>query len=172
MSDAFNFALARELANAVTSARSVRAENLEILSFAEAKRAAWEDTFQVAQESMDVLMNTKGYEPRLGWTDLREHMVGRELRGPVYRALVRTEPPLIESVFSELHPILATSEEAIEVMDDVVADIYHSVLSRHIHGPGHYFLEQVLSAYRDGFWPCGWRGSFPLVELMAYRFQK
>jgi len=170
MTDSFNFSLARDLARSVTAKLPAITPREAVSSFDEAKRAAWESEFPLAQDWMDALMNTTGYEAKLGWTDLREHMVGRELCGPIYESLVREEPPLIERAFNELRPILSVSEEASEVIDDIVADIYHSVLSRHIHGHSYSFWERVLQVYRDGYWPCGWRGRFPEMEFLVYRF--
>ena len=145
---------------------------IHVPTFQEAKRYALEQTqlFPVEPEVMDLLMNRTGYEPRLGWTDMREHMAGRELRGRSYTLHRKTDPSCFDQVFQRVHQILTSHSDATEVSEDIASDLYHCALSRYIHGAGCGFWERVLFVYRHGFWPCGWHGAFPDMQFMGYRF--
>jgi len=145
---------------------------VEVSTFEQAKRYAWEQTqvFPVEPEVMDLLMNKTGYEARLGWTDMREHMEGSELRGRSYTLYLKRNPSCFDRVFERVDRILASHPEAREASEDVASDLYHCALARCLHGVRYGFWERVLFVYRHGYWPCGWRGTFPDMQFMGYRF--
>jgi hypothetical protein len=145
---------------------------IDVPSFEQAKRYAWESkqVFPVEPEVMDLLMNKTGYEASLGWTDMREHMAGRELRGRSYTLHFRRDPSCFDRVFDHVDRILASHPEAREVSEDIASDLYHCALARYLHGARYGFWERVLFVYRHGYWPCGWSGTFPDMQFIGYRF--
>ena len=146
---------------------------IEVPSFQEARRYAWEQryVFPVEPEVMDLLMNTTGYEAQLGWTDMREHMAGRELRGRLYTLHLKRDPSCFDMIYERVDRILASHPEADEVSEDIASDLYHCALSRYLYGARYTFWERVLFVYRHGYWPCGWRGTFPDMRFMGHRFR-
>lgn len=145
---------------------------IEVPSFAQAKRYAWEqaERFPVEPEVMDLLMNRTGYEARFCWTDIREHMAGRELRGRSYTLHRKRDPGCADRVFERVDKVLATHPQAHEVSEDIATDLYHCALARYLHGVSFGFWERMLFVYRHGYWPCGWSGTFPDMQFLGYRF--
>ena len=175
MTRTLDFALIESLARVLVepSARSQTPHLvIEVPTFREARRYAQEQAqvFPVEPELMNLLMNKTGYQPQLGWTDMREHMAGRELSGRSYTLHLKREPACFHDVYHRVDKILASHPEASEVSEDIASDLYRCALSRYLHGARYGFWERVLFVYRHGYWPCGWRGTFPDMQFMGYRF--
>jgi len=175
MTRTFDIVLIETLARSLVEA-GIRSQTphliVEVPSFEQAKQYAWEQTerFPVEPEMMDLLLNETGREARLCWTDMREHMSGREIQGRTYTLYMKRNPNCFDRVFHHVDQILASHPEAREVSEDIASDLYHCALARYLHGVGYGFWERVLFVYRHGYWPCGWRGTFPDMQFLGYRF--
>lgn len=55
-----------------------------------------------------------------------------------------------------------------EIVDEVASDFYHCAYKRAILGGSPHFSERLYECYRDGGWPCGWKGEYPAGLLVVY----
>lgn len=56
-----------------------------------------------------------------------------------------------------------------ELLDDIVSDIKGCLFSRAVQGKDNEFFENILSIYLKGGWPCGWKGKWPIGDVLIYR---
>jgi len=96
----------------------------------------------------------------LNWTDLREREAGQIDGGTEVEALwetfVAAIPPRVPEPYAD-------------VVDDIVADLFHAASSRAAFGEGDRLFDRMWSAYRQGGWPCGWEGAYPDGRLIVYQ---
>jgi hypothetical protein len=106
----------------------------------------------------------------LTWSDLREQEMA-EVMGQRYSLSDFDEADeelggLIDEFGSVLQERL--SGEFLELIDDIVGDLYNVAYCRSVNGVTNGLLEKIYQAYLNGGWPCGWRGNFPKGELIVY----
>ncbi|MGY0694933.1 hypothetical protein ACW2QC_19560 [Virgibacillus sp. FSP13] len=41
-------------------------------------------------------------------------------------------------------------------------------LNRLVNGKTDNFYERVFKVYKEGGWPCGWKGTYPNGEMIAF----
>lgn len=125
----------------------------------DACKAAWENTYG---------------EEEFTWSDLRSLTMRR-----IHQAGYATEGyPLIEASLSKQMDELSRAlikrfrGDADEALgEDVISDMHHVLRARAVGGRSGGFAEQMIEAYREGYWPCGWVGEFPEGRPLTYARQ-
>lgn len=41
-------------------------------------------------------------------------------------------------------------------------------LNRLVNGKTDNFYEKIFEVYKQGGWPCGWKGTYPIGEIIVY----
>jgi hypothetical protein len=123
------------------------------------------------------------------WEDLTSNLVGELIgraecwghpdRKAISKALFRRflYSPLERQLAERLRGLLPAVEPlpgwdhcGQQVAHNAVTDLWYCAENRAFNGPNDNFWERLFRLYRQGLWPCGWRGVYPGPgKFVAYR---
>ncbi|MFE4524587.1 cytoplasmic protein [Cytobacillus firmus] len=58
--------------------------------------------------------------------------------------------------------------EYIDINEEVEGDLTMCALNRLVNGKTNNFYEKIFEIYKQGGWPCGWKGTYPIGEIIVY----
>lgn len=56
----------------------------------------------------------------------------------------------------------------IDINEEVEGDLTMCALNRLVNGKTDNFYEKIFEVYKQGGWPCGWKGTYPMGEIIVY----
>ena len=56
----------------------------------------------------------------------------------------------------------------IDIKEEVEGDLTMCALNRLVNGKTDNFYEKIFEVYKQGGWPCGWKGTYPKGEMIVY----
>ncbi|SEM16278.1 hypothetical protein SAMN04487786_1216 [Paenisporosarcina quisquiliarum] len=56
----------------------------------------------------------------------------------------------------------------IDINEEVEGDLTMCALNRLVNGKTDNFYEKIFEVYKQGGWPCGWKGTYPIGEIIVY----
>ncbi|MRX72857.1 cytoplasmic protein [Bacillus lacus] len=56
----------------------------------------------------------------------------------------------------------------IDINEEVEGDLTMCALNRLVNGKTDNFYEKIFEVYKQGGWPCGWKGTYPIGEKIVY----
>jgi hypothetical protein len=60
------------------------------------------------------------------------------------------------------------SFDYIDINEEVEGDLTMCALNRLVNGKTDNFYEKIFEIYKQGGWPCGWKGTYPIGEIIVY----
>ncbi|MDD1796252.1 hypothetical protein LRP50_24330 [Enterovibrio sp. ZSDZ42] len=122
----------------------------------EAKYYAWEKTYG---------------DDELTWADYRANKVS-DIWEKIYENddkfsdIENLLTSILEELSEEVKRKLDIKHSAL--LDDVISDLEACIYSRVIEADSNSFFEGVFSSYTDGFWPCGFKSSTNINDIILY----
>ncbi|MCZ8533340.1 cytoplasmic protein [Psychrobacillus psychrodurans] len=58
--------------------------------------------------------------------------------------------------------------EYIDINEEVEGDLTMCALNRLVNGKTDNFYEKIFEVYKQGGWPCGLKGTYPIGEIIVY----
>ncbi|MED0868006.1 cytoplasmic protein [Bacillus spizizenii] len=55
-----------------------------------------------------------------------------------------------------------------DIAEEVESDLYKCAINRLVNGNKDNLFEKMFQVYKSGGWPCGWRGTYPEGQLVAF----
>ncbi len=56
----------------------------------------------------------------------------------------------------------------IDINEEVEGDLTMCALNRLVNGKTDNFYEKIFEVYKQGGWPCGWKGRYPIGDMIVY----
>jgi hypothetical protein len=56
----------------------------------------------------------------------------------------------------------------IDINEDIEGDLTMCALNRLVNGKTENFYEKIFEIYKQGGWPCGWTGTYPMGDIIVY----
>ncbi|MDG5471417.1 cytoplasmic protein [Jeotgalibacillus sp. ET6] len=56
----------------------------------------------------------------------------------------------------------------IDINEEVEGDLTMCALNRLVNGKTENFHEKLFQVYKQGAWPCGWKGKYPAGKIIVY----
>ncbi|WP_121616340.1 cytoplasmic protein [Virgibacillus halodenitrificans] len=56
----------------------------------------------------------------------------------------------------------------IDINEEVEGDLTMCALNRLVNGKIDNFYERIFEIYKQGGWPCGWKGAYPIGKIIVY----
>ncbi|MGG2088038.1 cytoplasmic protein [Priestia aryabhattai] len=56
----------------------------------------------------------------------------------------------------------------IDINEEVEGDLTMCALNRLVNGKTDNFYEKIFEVYKQGGWPCGWKGTYPIGEIIVH----
>lgn len=56
----------------------------------------------------------------------------------------------------------------IDINEEIEGDLTICALNRLVNGETNNFYEKIFEIYKNGGWPCGWKGTYPIGEIIVY----
>ena len=56
----------------------------------------------------------------------------------------------------------------IDINEEVEEDLIICALNRLVNGKTDNFYEEIFEVYKKGGWPCGWKGTHPIGDIIVY----
>lgn len=141
--------------NKMFNKNNVHVNNLEVINdFNEAQNLAW------SQDSSEV-------------DTVWEYVKSQEAESiveKVYNLDLVTQQDDLYDFFSE-HDNYSNdflSFDYIDINEEVEGDLTMCALNRLVNGKTDNFYEQIFEVYKQGGWPCGWKGAYPIGKIIAY----
>lgn len=60
------------------------------------------------------------------------------------------------------------SFDYLDINEEVEGDLTMCALNRLVNGKTDNFYEKIFEIYKQGGWPCGWKGIYPIGEIIVY----
>jgi hypothetical protein len=143
----------------------------------------------INQGQPDLSINDVRDELTWNWHDLTENLVAdlikteeyyqREDRRPLHDAvfhqfcgspLERRLRERFTAILPACAPLLGWQHPAEQLANNITTELMWCAENRAFNGLTSNFWEHFFGLYRQGVWPCGWRGVFPAPgKFVAYR---
>lgn len=56
----------------------------------------------------------------------------------------------------------------VDIHEEIEGDLTMCALNRLVNGKTNNFYEKVFEIYKEGGWPCGWKGTYPKGEFIVF----
>lgn len=56
----------------------------------------------------------------------------------------------------------------IDINEEVEGDLTMCALNRLVNGKTENFYEKIFDVYKQGGWPCGWKGTYPIGKVIVF----
>lgn len=133
-----------------------KAENADISDLDEATQAAWEDIHGTDELTWS---DIRSFEMRSVWEDVYASGEFNDIESALHFLIDKLSKALVKHFRG--NPFESIGE-------DVISDMQNTIYARAIQGVSNQFFENVIAAYSQGAWPCGWRGEYPSGHLITY----
>lgn len=109
-------------------------------------------------------------DSHLPWSDLREAKMGEVMEVRYSLSDFNETDAALGKLVDQFGDILSNRLKGKhkELLDEVVGDMYNAAYSRAVNGISDNLLEQIFTIYKNGGWPCGFKGDYPDGNLIVY----
>jgi hypothetical protein len=137
----------------------------------------------------DLTLDDMGDDVGWTWQDLTENLVAeliwttdywarpdqKAIHDPLFRTfhgspLERQLAERLRGILPQAEPLPGWQHCGDQIANNAVTDLCYCAENRAFNGLTDNFWERLFRLYRQGLWPCGWRGTYPAPgQFIAYR---
>lgn len=106
----------------------------------------------------------------LCWSDIKElemsAVYAKIYNQANYKELSKQLREVSPDFFKTLKTRLSTTYR--NILDEVDSDMRGILVNRAINGLTDNLFEKIFQFYKDGGWPCGWKGDYPQGKMIVF----
>lgn len=102
------------------------------------------------------------------WTDLREQIT-KNINERIFDSNLAKSELLkywYDAAFNKIENKIP--EQIYDAIDDIHYDLFCIALNSSLGGNKEVFFSQIEEIYKQGGWPCGWKGTYPQGEIIVF----